>query len=163
MIVARTQLTCKLPDRTSLGENARAMGDIEGCRTAYFGGHLQQCDHRGRKVFAYHSCHNRHCPKCHRWLQKQRARMSGRAAYLDAGPALPSPRPSVRHRRRAFRRCHTGDGAPEPGLPAAGTGAVGYLPRQAVRSLEEGRAAAAGPTAGVEESLGGPCQPARSG
>lgn len=58
----------------------RAMRDIEACRTAYFGGHLKQCDHCGRKVFAYHSCRNRHCPKCHReqterWLEKQRARL----------------------------------------------------------------------------------------
>jgi hypothetical protein len=58
----------------------RAMRDIEGCRTAYFGGHLKQCDHCGRRVFAYHSCRNRHCPKCHReqterWLEKQRARL----------------------------------------------------------------------------------------
>ena len=58
----------------------RAMRDIEACRTAYFGGHLKQCDHCGQKVFAYHSCRNRHCPKCHRnqterWLEKQRARL----------------------------------------------------------------------------------------
>ncbi len=56
------------------------MRDIEACRTAYFGGHLKQCDHCGRRVFAYHSCRNRHCPKCHRkqtdrWLEKQRARL----------------------------------------------------------------------------------------
>jgi hypothetical protein len=63
-----------------LPSQVRAMRDIEACRTAYFGGHLKQCDHCGQKVFAYHSCRNRHCPKCHRdqterWLQKQRARL----------------------------------------------------------------------------------------
>jgi len=58
----------------------RAMRDIEACRTALLGGHLKQCDRCGQKVFAYHSCRNRHCPKCHRhqtdrWLEKQSARL----------------------------------------------------------------------------------------
>jgi hypothetical protein len=56
------------------------MQDIEACRTAYFGGHLKQCDHCGGQVYAYHSCRNRHCPKCHgdqteRWLAKQQSRL----------------------------------------------------------------------------------------
>ena len=58
----------------------RVMRDIEACRTAYCGGHLQQCDRCGHRVYTYHSCRNRHCPKCHRhqtdrWLEKQRARL----------------------------------------------------------------------------------------
>jgi hypothetical protein len=49
-------------------------------RTAYFGGHLKQCDHCGGQVYAYHSCRNRHCPKCHgdqteRWLAQQQTRL----------------------------------------------------------------------------------------
>ena len=47
-----------------LPSQLRAMQDIEACRTAYFGGHLKQCDHCGGQVYAYHSCRNRHCPKC---------------------------------------------------------------------------------------------------
>jgi len=63
-----------------LPSQKRAMRDIEACRTAYFGGHLRKCDRCGRKVYAYHSCRNRNCPKCHRhqterWLAKQRARL----------------------------------------------------------------------------------------
>ena len=59
-----------------LPSQARALQDIEACRTAYFGGHLKQCDHCGGQVYAYHSCRNRHCPKCHgdqseRWLAQQ--------------------------------------------------------------------------------------------
>ncbi len=58
----------------------RAMRDIEACRTAYFGGHLKQCDHCGRQLYAYHSCRNRHCPKCHgdqteRWLAQQQTQL----------------------------------------------------------------------------------------
>ncbi len=58
----------------------QALHDIPACRTAYFGGHLKQCDRCGRRVYTYHSCGNRSCPKCHRhqterWLEKQRARL----------------------------------------------------------------------------------------
>jgi hypothetical protein len=70
-----------------LPSHARAMHDIEACRTAYFGGHLKQCDSCGRKRFSYHSCGNRHCPKCHgeqteRWLERQRARILPCRYYL---------------------------------------------------------------------------------
>ncbi len=63
-----------------LPSQKQAMRDIEACRTAWFGGHLKKCDRCGRKVYTYHSCRNRHCPKCHRhqterWLHKQSARL----------------------------------------------------------------------------------------
>src|SRR5258705_3657034 len=62
-----------------LPSQARAMQDIESCRTAYFGGHLKQCDHCGGQVYAYESCRNRHCAKCHGdqtfpWPQEQQTR-----------------------------------------------------------------------------------------
>jgi hypothetical protein len=72
-----------------LPSHARALRDIEACRTPYFGGHIKQCDSRecGRKVYVYHSCGNRSCPKCHReqterWLEKQRARLLPTQYYL---------------------------------------------------------------------------------
>jgi len=47
------------------------------CRTAAKGGQLFECDHCGHTRYAYHSCQNRHCPKCQgqqtqRWLDKHR-------------------------------------------------------------------------------------------
>lgn len=65
----------------------RALHDIAACRTAAFGGHVQVCDHCGTRQYSYHSCRNRHCPKCHgdqtqRWLDKQRARLLPCAYYL---------------------------------------------------------------------------------
>jgi len=70
-----------------LPSQARAMQDIEACRTAYFGGHLKQCDHCGGQVYAYHSCRNRHCPKCHgdqtkRWLAQQETRLLPGSYFL---------------------------------------------------------------------------------
>lgn len=56
------------------GSQLRVMRDIEACRTAQLGGHLAQCDHCGAQVVRYHSCRNRHCPKCQtltqvRWVE----------------------------------------------------------------------------------------------
>ena len=52
----------------------RVMQDIVACRTAALGGQLAQCDHCGAEVLRYHSCQNRHCPKCQtlakvRWVE----------------------------------------------------------------------------------------------
>jgi hypothetical protein len=38
--------------------------DIQICRTAACGGHVEACDHCDYRQPAYNSCHNRHCPKC---------------------------------------------------------------------------------------------------
>lgn len=51
--------THRLSDR-----QLRVMRDIEACRTASLGGHMTQCDHCGAQEVRYHSCRNRHCPKC---------------------------------------------------------------------------------------------------
>jgi Putative transposase/Transposase zinc-binding domain len=68
-------------------QQLRAMRDIELCRTAFFGGHVAQCDHCAEVRYAYHSCRNRHCPKCHgeqsaAWLEKQQSRLLPCAHYL---------------------------------------------------------------------------------
>jgi hypothetical protein len=59
--------------RPSHGQ-ARVMAAIEDCRTAALGGHVQSCDRCGKTVHCYHSCRNRHCPKCQtltkeRWVE----------------------------------------------------------------------------------------------
>ena len=53
-----------------------AMRDIERCRTPQLGGHVYQCPACAQKQYLYHSCRNRHCPKCQgdkaqRWLEAQ--------------------------------------------------------------------------------------------
>jgi uncharacterized C2H2 Zn-finger protein len=57
-----------------------ALQAIQKCRTAALGGQVYGCDQCGALHFSYHSCGNRHCPKCHgqqteRWLEKQRDRL----------------------------------------------------------------------------------------
>jgi hypothetical protein len=60
------------------------MRDIQACRTAALGGHVERCDRCGHEVASYNSCRNRHCPKC---------QGSARARWLDAraGELLPVP------------------------------------------------------------------------
>jgi predicted nucleic acid-binding Zn ribbon protein len=58
----------------------RTMRDIEACRTAVLGGHLDVCGACGHEVPAYNSCRNRHCPKCQalaqdEWLRQRQARI----------------------------------------------------------------------------------------
>lgn len=57
----------------------RALGAIVSCRTEAMGGHVEQCDEDacGHHRYAYHSCKNRNCPKCHgadtsKWIAKRR-------------------------------------------------------------------------------------------
>ena len=45
-------------------EQAKAAAHILACRTGRLGGHLAVCDGCGYKHFAYHSCRDRHCPRC---------------------------------------------------------------------------------------------------
>ncbi len=58
----------------------RALNAIEYCRTAALGGELYQCDSCNAQRYVYHSCRNRHCPKCQtrakeRWLAARRAEL----------------------------------------------------------------------------------------
>jgi hypothetical protein len=64
----------RLPELTP--HQARTVRAITSCRTAALGGHRQQCDRCGYSVNVYHSCRNRHCPKCQgldevRWVETQ--------------------------------------------------------------------------------------------
>ncbi|MBM4195048.1 MAG: IS91 family transposase [Gemmatimonadetes bacterium] len=78
--------------RTVLGtrllpSQARALRDLAACRTAACGGQLTQCTACVRQVYRYHSCRNRHCPKCGgdqaaRWLTRHHARLLPCPHYL---------------------------------------------------------------------------------
>ena len=51
---------------------------LSQCRTAALGGHLEACDRCGNRRAVYHSCRNRHCPKCQSlaqadWTRARRA------------------------------------------------------------------------------------------
>jgi hypothetical protein len=65
-----------------LPSHRAAMAAIAACRTAVLGGQVWRCTTDGctSERYAYHSCRNRSCPKCHaeqtdRWLARHRARL----------------------------------------------------------------------------------------
>ena len=58
-------------------EHRKIVSDLLNCRTAQLGGHIERCDNCGTFRITYHSCRNRHCPKCQhmpreRWLEKRK-------------------------------------------------------------------------------------------
>src|ERR1700682_2879305 len=59
------------------GKHVKVLLAIARCRTAALGGHLDECTRCGHRAISYHSCRNRHCPKCQagardRWLAARR-------------------------------------------------------------------------------------------
>ncbi|MGO9414831.1 MAG: IS91 family transposase [Syntrophobacteraceae bacterium] len=67
----RSKFTDRMPS-----SHLKAMADIENCRTESMGGHLYLCDQCAEIRYSYHSCKNRHCPKCGNdttdlWLKTQ--------------------------------------------------------------------------------------------
>lgn len=55
----------------------RALRAIALCRTPALGGHLDECTHCGFRHLVWHSCRNRHCPRCQaqaskRWLEERK-------------------------------------------------------------------------------------------
>jgi len=62
------------------GWQRKALSDIERCRTAVLGGHLDVCDTCGHSEPSYNSCRNRHCPKCQataqaKWIEARKKRI----------------------------------------------------------------------------------------
>ena len=63
-------------------QQQKAMEDIEACRTAHLGGHVDSCTQEGcgYTAISYNSCRNRHCPKCQslkqaKWLNERTERL----------------------------------------------------------------------------------------
>lgn len=77
----QTHAGCLLPSQR------RALDDIVDCRTPTLGGSLYRCDDCGALDYRYHSCRNRHCPKCQgdraqRWLERVQRRLLPCDHYL---------------------------------------------------------------------------------
>ena len=59
-----------------LPSHRKALANIESCRTPVMGGQKYLCEVCGKFHYSYHSCRDRHCPKCQNdrideWLNKQ--------------------------------------------------------------------------------------------
>jgi len=79
-----------------LPSHKRALYDICACRTAALGGHLMACSQNcGHMEYAYHSCKNRGCPKCHgkesrQWVEKRKNELLPFVTYFHLVFTLPS-------------------------------------------------------------------------
>ena len=89
-------------------EQRHALRAIAVCRTPALGGHLDVCPRCGFERPAYHSCRNRHCPKCQslaqaRWIEQRMARVLD-VDYFHVVFTLPAALRSLAlaHRRRVF-------------------------------------------------------------
>jgi hypothetical protein len=91
-----------------LPSQKRALEAILACRTAVLGGEAYRCEQCGAVHYSYHSCGNRHCPKCHgqqtqQWLEKQRARLLPCPYYLITFTLPSQLRALARsHQRRVY-------------------------------------------------------------
>ena len=61
-------------------EQYKVFNAIKNCRTSVLGGHVEQCNRCFAIHYAYHSCRNRHCPKCEsfkaaEWLAAREAEL----------------------------------------------------------------------------------------
>lgn len=83
----------------------RVMSAIELCRTAALGGHIEQCSACGLVRHAYHSCRNRHCPKCQgqaraAWLAARQAELLP-VPYFHVVFTLPAPVAEIAFQNKA--------------------------------------------------------------
>lgn len=89
-----TEYLAKFGDKM-LPSHKRALRDIAMCRTRSLGGHLMSCDQLcGHAEYAYHSCKNRGCPKCHstdtgKWVEKRKKELLPLVTYFHLVFTLP--------------------------------------------------------------------------
>lgn len=91
-----------------LPSHRRAIWDIMLCRTEALDGHVYRCPQCQRKQYVYHSCKNRHCPKCQNdqadlWLERQQ-RLLLPVTYFMATFTLPAEFRSLvrRHQKDCY-------------------------------------------------------------
>jgi Putative transposase/Transposase zinc-binding domain len=89
-----------------LPSHRQAMWAIEHCRTEALGGHVYHCPDCNQDVYQYHSCRNRHCPKCQNenaqhWLEQQREWLLP-VPYFMLTFTLPAPLRSVARSHQAL-------------------------------------------------------------
>ena len=75
-------------------QRIRVLDRIRRCRTPALGGQRMHCDRCGAEPVRYHSCRDRHCPRCQgqarrQWTERQRANLLA-VAYYHLVFTLPS-------------------------------------------------------------------------
>jgi len=86
-----------------LPSHKRAMQDIEDCRTPAMGGQVFRCNQCQCEIHSYHSCKNRHCPRCQgdatiSWIEKIKRLLLPGLYYLVTF--------TIPEQLRPIARCH---------------------------------------------------------
>lgn len=89
------------------GSHHGAMVAIESCRTESRGGQTYYCPKCSTYRYSYHSCKNRHCPKCQsdqasEWLEAQQALLLPVASFLVTFTVPEELRKLVRSNQRSL-------------------------------------------------------------
>jgi hypothetical protein len=69
--ILKTHGQAYLARHTLCATQAKAWRAIVSCRTDALGGHVQRCNTCNAVRYTYHSCRNRHCPKCQTRAKEQ--------------------------------------------------------------------------------------------
>lgn len=90
-----------------LPSHRRALRDIVQCRTPALGGQVVTCAGCGQVEYRYHSCRNRHCPKCQQsqaeqWLAEQQALLLPVPYFLLTFTLPAALRPFAQKQQRRF-------------------------------------------------------------
>jgi hypothetical protein len=90
-----------------LPSHRRAMRAIEQCRTEALGGQVYTCAQCDQVQYRYHSCRNRHCPKCQHaqtqaWLVRQQTLLLPVPYFLLTFTLPAALRPFARRQQRWF-------------------------------------------------------------
>lgn len=88
-----------------LPSQRQALKNIVECRTPLLGGTVYRCDACAALEYRYHSCRNRHCPKCQadraqHWLERVRSRLLPCDHYLLTFTLPSQLRPVARSHQR---------------------------------------------------------------
>jgi len=90
-----------------LPSHKRVMRDVAACRTKDLDGEVYRCPQCHQDRYVYHSCKNRHCPKCQNeradlWLAQKQALLLP-VTYYMATVTLPAElRPLIRSNQKAL-------------------------------------------------------------
>jgi predicted RNA-binding Zn-ribbon protein involved in translation (DUF1610 family) len=96
-------------DQNIMPSHRRVMHHIASCRTPDLGGQKFVCSKCGKVHYSYHSCRNRHCPKCQNdriddWLEGQFNLLLS-VPYFMATPTVPQEvRPVFRSHHASNQR-----------------------------------------------------------
>lgn len=90
-----------------LPSHRRLMADIINCRTPALGGQMYKCPDHDEFDYSYHSCMNRHCPKCmndqaEEWRQKEQKRLLPVPYFLVTFPLPAELRKPARSHQKLF-------------------------------------------------------------